>query len=341
VNYFQGYVDRFQLPVRTGVTVVSVERADDQQSFLVKTRTEDGQEESVASRSVVIAAGIQRIPRIPAMHAKLPAEIAQYHTADYRNPQGLPPGAVVVVGSGQSGCQIAEDLLAAGRKVYLCASKVGRVPRRYRGRDLIEWWVDMKMWDVTYSSLQDKSVSRAAQPLISGIGRYGHTVSLQHLASQGVVILGRLLNIESGTMILGDDAAAYVHFADEFSQRAKNDIDAYLARLNVTPPPLEEDPADIPDPEAECVSSLRQLSLKDSNISTVIWATGFAGDFSWIHLPILDNQNKPIHERGVSAERGLYFIGFPWLNSRKSGILYGVEEDANFIANAIRKQLNS
>lgn len=341
VNYFQGYVDRFQLPVRTGVTVVSVERADDQQSFLVKTRTEDGQEESVASRSVVIAAGIQRIPRIPAVHAELPAEIAQYHTADYRNPQGLPPGAVVVVGSGQSGCQIAEDLLAAGRKVYLCASKVGRVPRRYRGRDLIEWWVDMKMWDVTYSSLQDKSVSRAAQPLISGIGRYGHTVSLQHLASQGVVILGRLLNIESGTMILGDDAAAYVHFADEFSQRAKNDIDAYLARLNVTPPPLEEDPADIPDPEAECVSSLRQLSLKDSNVSTVIWATGFAGDFSWIHLPILDNQNKPIHERGVSAERGLYFIGFPWLNSRKSGILYGVEEDANFIANAIRKQLNS
>jgi len=140
---------------------------------------------------------------------------------------------------------------------------------------------------------------------------------------------------------LGDDAAAYVHFADEFSQHVKNDIDAYLARLNVTPPPLEDDPADIPDPEAECVSSLRQLSLKDSNVSTVIWATGFAGDFSWIHLPILDNENKLIHERGVSAERGLYFIGFPWLNSRKSGILYGVEEDANFIANAIRKQLNS
>jgi putative flavoprotein involved in K+ transport len=341
VNYFQGYVDRFQLPVRTGVTVISVERADDQESFIVRTRTEDGDEEPVASRSVVIASGIQRVPRIPALHTKLPGHITQYHTADYRDPQGLPPGAVLVVGSGQSGCQITEDLLAAGRTVYLCTSKVGRAPRRYRGRDLIEWWVDMKFWDVTYASLQDKSISRAAQPQISGIGRYGHTVSLQHLASRGVVILGRLLDIDSGTLILGDEAASHVHFADEFSGRVKNDIDAYLARLNITPPPLEDDPADVPDPEAQCVSALRQLSLQESNIGTVIWATGFTGDFSWIHLPVLDDQNRPIHERGVSPERGLYFIGFPWLNSRKSGIIYGIEEDAHFIAESIREQLAS
>src|SRR5262245_7400300 len=110
VDYFQHYVDHFQLPVRTGVTVVSVERADDRKSFIVKTKTEDGQEESVSSHSVVIASGIQRVPKIPALHAKLPAAITQLHTADYRNPQGLPPGAVVLVGSGQSGCQIAEDL---------------------------------------------------------------------------------------------------------------------------------------------------------------------------------------------------------------------------------------
>jgi len=223
----------------------------------------------------------------------------------------------------------------------LCTSKVGRAPRRYRGRDLIEWWVEMKFWDVTYASLQDKSISRAAQPQISGIGRYGHTVSLQHLASRGVVILGRLLEIDSGTLILGDEAAAHVHFADEFSGRVKNDIDAYLARLDITPPPLEDDPADIPDPEARCVSPLRQLSLQESNIGTVIWATGFTGDFSWIHLPVLDDQSKPIHERGISRERGLYFIGFPWLNSRKSGIIYGIEEDAHFIADAIREQLAS
>jgi putative flavoprotein involved in K+ transport len=341
VNYFHEYVDRFQLPVRTGVSVVSVERAQDQESFVIRTRTADGLEESVASRTVVVASGVQRVPRIPALHTKLPGDITQYHTANYRDPHGLPPGAVVVVGSGQSGCQITEDLLAAGRTVYLCTSKVGRVPRRYRGRDLIEWWVDTKFWDVTYDSLPDKSISRAAQPQISGIGRYGHTVSLQNLASQGVVILGRLLDIDSGTLLFGDEAASHVHFADEFSQRVSKDIDAYLDRQNITPPPLEEDPADVPDPDAQCISSLRKLRLKESNVSTVIWATGFTGDFSWIHLPILDDQNKPIHARGVSPERGLYFVGFPWLNSRKSGIIYGVAEDANFIAQAIRHQLAS
>ena len=339
VDYFRRYVDRFQLPVRTGVTVNSVERADDPHGFIVQTREANGQEQAIATRAVVVATGIQRVPKIPPVHAKLPPEIKQCHTAEYRNPDSLPPGAILLVGSGQSGCQITEDLLTDGRIVYLCTSKVGRVPRRYRGKDLVEWWVDMKFWDVTYASLEDKSISRAAQPLISGIGRYGHTVSLQNLASQGVVILGRLLDIDSGSLILGDDAAANIHFADQFSQRVKNDIDAYLGRMNVTPPPLEDDPADVPDPEAKSASPLRRLDLRETNISTVIWATGFSGDFRWIHLPVTDEHHLPVHERGISHERGLYFVGFPWLNSRKSGIIYGVQEDANFIANAIREQL--
>ncbi|HZM21498.1 MAG TPA: NAD(P)-binding domain-containing protein, partial [Anaerolineales bacterium] len=331
--------DRFQLPVRTGVTVTLVERAEDQETFIVKTRMEDQTEVSISSRSVVVASGIQRIPKFPAMRSKLPDNILQLHTADYRNPKSLPPGAVVVVGGGQSGCQITEDLLSAGRTVYLCTSKVGRVPRRYRGRDLVEWWVDTKFWDVTYDSLPDKSISRAAQPQISGLGRYGHTLSLQYLASQGTVILGHLLDVESGALILSDDAAAHVHFADEFSQRVKNDIDSYLTRMNITAPSLEDDTADIADLEAECVSPLRQLNLHDANVSTLIWATGFTGDFSWINMPVFDDQNKPIHKRGVSAERGLYFVGFPWLNSRKSGILYGIDEDAQYIANVIEEQL--
>jgi putative flavoprotein involved in K+ transport len=288
---------------------------------------------------VVIASGIQRVPKFPAIRSKLPDHIFQLHTADYRNPQRLPPGAVVVVGGGQSGCQITEDLLSAGRTVYLCTSKVGRVPRRYRGQDFIEWWVEMKFWDVTYDSLADKSISRASQPQISGLGRYGHSLSLQYLASQGAVILGRLLDIDSGRLVLGDEAAAHVHFADEFSSRAKNDIDAYLERMNIVPSPLEDDPADVPDIEARCVSPLRELDLRQANVSTVIWSTGFGGDFSWIQLPILDDQNKPIHTRGVSPERGLYFVGFPWLNSRKSGILYGIGEDAQYIAHAIQEQL--
>ena len=339
VDYFRQYVDRFQLPVRTGVTVLAVERGADREGFIVKTRTKDPVEESIASRSVVVACGIQRVPKFPQVRSRLPADIFQLHASDYRSAERLPPGAVVVVGGGQSGCQITEDLLSAGRMVYLCTSKVGRAPRRYRGRDFVEWWVDMKFWDVTYDSLADKSISRAAQPQISGLGRYGHTLSLQYLASQGAVILGRLLDIESGRLVLGDDAAAHVHCADQFSQRAKNDIDSYLEGMNLVVPPLENDPADAPDPDAHCVSPLRELDLKQANVSTVIWSTGFQGDFTWIHLPILDDQNHPIHRRGISPERGLYFVGFPWLNSRKSGIIYGVGEDAQFIAQAIQEQL--
>jgi len=339
VHYFQRYVEHFQLPVRTGVTVISVERTEDEERFIVNTRIDGQVEESVLSRSIVIASGIQQTPKSPSIRSRIPDNITQLHTANYRSATVLPPGAIVVVGSGQSGCQIAEDLLSAGRTVYLCTSKVGRAPRRYRGRELLEWWIDMKHLDVTFASSEDKSISRAAQPQISGLGRYGHTVSLQQLARQGVVILGRLLDVDAGTLVLSDEAAAHVRFADEFSQRLKDGIDAYLEKAGITPPPPEDDPADAPDPQAECVSPLRRLNLREEKVSTVIWATGFTADFSWIHLPVLDAEGKPIHQRGVSLVRGLYFIGFPWLNSRKSGIIYGIEEDAHYIAGAISEQL--
>jgi putative flavoprotein involved in K+ transport len=339
VHYFQRYVDRFQLPVRTGVTVISVERTEDEKHFIVKTKNNGQGEEAVTSRSVVVASGILHTPKFPAMHSRLPHDIAQMHTADYRSAAALPPGAVVIVGSGQSGCQIAEELLSAGRTVYLCTSKVGRAPRRYRGRDILEWWIDMKFYDVTYASLEDKALSRAPQPQISGLGRYGHTVSLQQLARQGAVILGRLLNVEGSHFLLSDEAATHVHFADNFSQRLKDNIDAYLAQGNIAPPPLEADPADLPDPQAECVSPLRRLNLREAKVSTVIWATGFTADFSWIHLPIVDAEGKPLHQQGISPVRGLYFIGFPWLNNRKSGIIYGIVEDAQYIAYAIKQQL--
>ena len=338
IDYFRRYVDRFQLPVRTGVTVVSIERDADADRFIVKTKTAGQAEESVASRSVVIASGIQQMSKFPPTRSRIPNHITQLHTADYRNATVLPPGAVVIVGSGQSGCQIAEDLLSAGRTVYLCTSKVGRAPRRYRGRDILEWWMDMKFLDVTLASLEDKSISRMAQPQVSGLGRYGHTVSLQQLASQGVVILGRLLDVEADTLVLSDEAAAHVRFADEFSQRLKDGVDAYLARTGIRPPPLEDDPADAPDPRAECVSALRRLNLRDAKVSTVIWATGFTADFNWIHLPVLDAVGKPIHQGGISPVPGLYFIGFPWLRSRKSGIIYGIEEDARYLAGKLKEQ---
>jgi putative flavoprotein involved in K+ transport len=339
VRYFQGYVEHFQLPVRTGVTVVSVRQGEDPKQFIVETAIDGRAEEPLLSRSVVIASGVLLVPKVPMLASRLPESITQLHTATYRSAAALPPGPVVIVGSGQSGVQIAEDLLSAGRTVYLCTSKAPRVPRRYRGREILDWWIDMGFLDVTYDSLEDKSISRLAQPQISGLGRHGHSLSLQHLARQGAVILGRLLEIEADTLVLGDEAATNVQFADEFSKRMKDRIDAYLEKAGIAPPPLEDDPADAPDPRAECVSPLRSLNLREAGVGTVIWATGFTGDFSWIHLPVIDAENRPIHQRGISPVRGLYFIGFPWLNSRKSGIIYGVEEDARYIAGAIAEQL--
>jgi putative flavoprotein involved in K+ transport len=339
VRYLRSYVDHWHLPVRTGITVVSVEQAKGGEGFIVRTRAGGQAEESVTSRSIVIASGMLQTPKVPAVGSRMPHGITQLHTAEYRNAAALLPGAVLVVGSGQSGTQIAEELLSAGRTVYLSTSRVGRVPRRYRGRDILEWWIDMKFLDVTYASLEDKSISRAPQPQASGIGRYGHTVSLQHLARQGAVILGRLLDVNAGTVVLGDDATANVRFADGFSLRQKDGIDAYLTQAGITRPPLEDDPADVPDPQAACVSPLRLLDLGEAKVSTIIWATGLGGDLGWIRLPVFDAEGKPLHQQGVAPVRGLYFAGFPWLRSRKSGIIYGIKEDAQYIAAAIGEQL--
>jgi len=339
VAYFRGYVDHFRLPVRTGVNVISLERAEDKSHFIVKTKVDGGTDETVLCRSVVVASGILLVPKIPVFQNKIPEHITQLHTSDYRNPGALPPGVVVVVGSAQSGCQIVENLLSAGREVYLCTGKAGRVPRRYRGRDILEWWIDMKFLDVTYASLEDKIISHVPQPQVSGIGRYGHTISLQGLARQGVIILGRLHDIEEETLILGDEAVANIQHADEASQRFKDNVDAYIQKTGIEPPPNEDDPADAPDPDAACASTIRRLNLKDANVSAIIWATGFTGDFRWIHLPVTDSDGMPIHERGVSPVDGLFFIGFPWLSKRKSGIVYGIEEDAKYIVGVLAKQM--
>jgi putative flavoprotein involved in K+ transport len=339
-GYLRRYATEFNLPVRTGIAVTSVERTEDGTNFTVRTRSGDGVEESLQARSVVVASGIQQKATYPAIRSRIPESFAQYHAGEYRNAHDLPPGAVIVVGSGQSGCQIAEDLVTAGRVVHLCTSKVGRAPRRHRGRDIVEWWIDMNFLDATYESLEDKAVSRAAQPQVSGVGRHGHTVSLQYLSRHGVSILGRLVDVESETLVFGDDAAEHVRHADEVSQRLKDAIDEYLESSGTALPALVPDPADEPDPLCECVSPVRRLDRKDAGIGAIIWATGFGGDFSWITLPIEGSDGKPVHTSGVSPVDGLYFVGFPWLSRRKSGIIYGIEDDARHVVSAIGARLD-
>lgn len=339
IQYFQKYVEHYNLPVRTGTTVLAVNRAEDNNHFIVKIKNGRQSEETVISRTIVVASGILQTPKLPAVHSKVPITINSLHSAEYRNSDSLPHGAVVIVGSGQTGCQIAEDLLSAGRTVYLCTSKVGRVPRRYRGKDILEWWINMKFWDVKYDQLEDKSIARTAQPQVSGVGRYGHTVSLQCLADKGAVIMGSLSSIEGDSIIVKDDAAAHIQFADGFSRRIKDDIDTYLERNGIKAPPPENDPADVPDPDSRSASKLQKINIRGKNISTIIWATGFKGNFNWLNLPVIDDEGNPIHQRGISPVEGLYFMGFPWLSSRKSGIIYGIEEDARFIADEISARL--
>lgn len=199
----------------------------------------------------------------------------------------------------------------------------------------MEWDVEMKLWDVTIASLRAKSIRLPTQAQISGVGRYGRTVSLQNLARNGVVILGRLLDVEGNSLVLSDEAAEHVRFADKVSQERKTAIDTYLASAGLPLPPLEDDPADEPDHGAECASPLTRLDLLESRVGAIIWATGLTADFSWIHVPVLDADGMPIHERGVSPVQGLCFVGFPWLNSRKSGFICGIQEDAKFIVDAI------
>ncbi len=332
VSSFERYRRRFDLPVRLGVEVVSVEKADRATEFSVQVRTANGDSQVLTTRSVVVASGIMEKPRTPELAAKLPDSVASLHAGSYRNALELPEGVVVVVGSAQSGCQIAADLVDAGRKVYLCTSRVGRIPRRYRGRDIGKWFWDSGVYDVARSELEDPAELVAAQPQVSGVGRYGHTVSLQQLAHKGVVLLGRVVGVEGPWLILDDKLCEHIRFADDKSADVKRNIDAYIEAQDIAAAPVENDPADQPWTDFEATDTPRRIDLSEARVGAVIWCTGFKGDFSWIRLPVLDEQGTPIHERGVSPVPGLYFVGFPWLHKRKSGLICGVEEDAAHIA---------
>lgn len=337
VSYFERYVARFDLPVRAGVAVTAVERAAMGEGFVV--RTDDPAAASLQARCVVVASGILQTPRIPALSADVPDSVAQLHTADYRSPDALPPGAVVVVGGGQSGCQIVEDLLRAGRTVYLCTSKVARLPRRYRGREILEWLVEAGFFDETVEELEDPAIQFATQPQISGVGRHGHTVSLQQLERDGARLLGRLVGVDGGTLVADDRLPEYIAFADERSAKFKQDIDSYIERTGLDAPTVEDDPADVPAAPDAGHGAPTRLDLVEANVGAIVWCTGFTGDFSWLHLPVLDDDGMPRHEGGISPEPGIYFIGFPWLRCRKSGLIYGVAEDAERIGSAIARHL--
>lgn len=338
---FEDYVERFGLPVRTGVTVTKVGRSEGEGRYLVVGETNDGESLSYETNSVVIASGILQSPRIPPVSSKIPDNIVQLHTGGYRSPDLLPDGAVVVVGGGQSGAQVVEDLRTAGRTVYFSISKAPRVPRGYRGRDFMDWFLEMGIWDVKTDEVDDPEVLAATNPLVSGVGPLGHTISYQQLAREGVRLMGRLEDVVEGELITDDRVVEYIRNADVTSQELKDKIDAFIEENGLTAPQAEPDPADMPLVEDEDVDFITSLSLEKAKVSSIIWSTGFTADFSWIDLPVTDDIGRPAHHRGVSDIPGVYFIGFPWLSKRKSGVVLGIDEDARHISEVIVGQGNT
>jgi len=340
VAHLEGYAAAAAYPVRTGVEVTRVESRPDG-TFRVHALVGASMPETLEARSVVIAAGSQRVPRIPRIAGALPLATPSIHTAHYVSPAGSPPGAVLVVGSGQSGVQIAEELVLAGRTVHLSTSRVARIRRRYRGRDTLEWLVPAGFWDQRVESLPDPSLRLAPQPLTSGVGRYGHTVSLQWLESLGVRLVGHLREVAGARLSFDDDLGANIRFADdraaEFDRALADGVAAQ--GIDGTLPPVEPDPANDPHPDPGSIHSPESLDLDDAGVGVVIWSTGFGGRFDWLPPEILDERGVPRHDGVSTPIPGLYVIGFPWLTKRKSGIILGIDEDAHTLAERLAGRL--
>lgn len=336
VASFERHAAAHELPVRLGVNVESVAPPKDSDGFVVVAVDRDGQTLSLRTSNVVVASGLMQAPKIPPIQGRFPDTVTQLHASDFRSADMLPEGAVVVIGSGQSGCQIAEDLILAGRTVYLCTSKVARALRRYRGRDLTEWMNDLGMFDHRIGDLEDPMMQFAAQPQVSGVGRLGRTVSLQDLQRRGVVLMGRLNSVFDGVLETDNALADHIAFADEFSAEIKRIIDAYVVEHGLDVAPPEIDPVDIPAGPEVARAGLTTLDIDASDIRTVIWCTGFTANLEWLRVPATDDTGQPLHVRGVSPVRGIYFLGFPWLHTRKSGLIFGIDEDSRHIVETIK-----
>lgn len=333
VDYFEDYAGRFELPVMEGVTVTGV--FVDGNVFRITHQDAAGTVDTVTAANVVVASGIMQTPKIPAIRQRFPEWLLQLHASDYRSPENLPLGAVVVIGGGQSGCQISMDLIHGDRDVYLCTSKVGRFRRRYRQRDVVEWAEDMGFWDVAVDDLPDPAIQFAAQPQVSGVGRFGSTLSLQSMSRDGVQLMGRLSDVEDGVLRTDDSLAQHVAFADERSAEFTTMIEDWITSNGIVAGPIEDDHNDVPAGPETAGSGITELDLTEAGVGSVIWCTGFTAEFDWIHVGVTDDNGRPIHKRGVSEVPGIYFLGFPWLHSRKSGIIHGIDEDARFIAESI------
>ncbi len=331
-DYFEEYVRQIKAPVRTGVEVRRVTRNQGRPGFTVQTS-----EGVIEARNVIAATGPFQVPVIPPIAPAAPAapadgSLLQIHSAHYHRPAQLPEGAVLVVGAGSSGVQIADELQRAGRKVFLSVGAHDRPPRAYRGRDFCWWLGVLGEWDAAIAKPGREHVTIA----VSG-ARGGHTVDFRALGHQGITLVGLTESFADGSVRFRDDLAENIANGDANYLAMLDAADDYIRRNGLDLPEEPEARRRLPDPE--CVTHpLRELDLAAAGITSIIWATGYRVDFSWLQVDSFEPGGKPRHHRGVGHEPGIYFLGLPWLSRRGSSFIWGVWHDAKFVADHIAKQ---
>lgn len=325
-DYFVAYAEMIAAPIRCGVEVQRVRRLAGRPGFCAQTS-----HGMIEARSVVVATGAFQKPVVPDLVPQ-EAGVLQIHSNAYRNPAQLPDGAVLVVGAGSSGGQIADELLRAGRRVYLSVGRHGRPPRAYRQRDYCWWLGVLGKWDIPAPTPGAQHVTIS----VSGANG-GHTVEFRRYAARGMILLGTTRSCKEGTVTFSPDLAENLKQGDANYLSALDDADAYVVRNGLDLP--EEPGARRIDPDPPCVTDpILALNLRDAGVASIVWATGYAFDYGWLDVDVLDEGGKPKHQRGVSAEPGLYFLGLPWQSRRGSSFIWGVWHDARYLADQISIQ---
>jgi len=324
-DYFVTYAQQIAAPIRCGVTVTKASRLAGQAGFAVETSAG-----AFEAEYVIAATGAFQRPIVPDTVPQN-SGMTQMHSSAYRNPAQLPQGAVLVVGAGSSGAQISAELLESGRKVYLSVGPHGRPPRSYRGRDFVWWLGVLNKWDTEYTP-------GSAHVTIAVSGAHGgQTVDFRKLAAKGMVLLGKTSGFDHGSMRFAPDLAANIAKGDADYLSVLGEADAFVARTGLNLPPEPE--AHIIGPDPECLTNpILSLDLKAAGITTIIWATGFERDYTWLNVNAFDGNGRPKHQRGVSTEPGIYFLGLPYQSRRGSSFIWGVWHDAKHVADHIAKQ---
>jgi putative flavoprotein involved in K+ transport len=322
-DYFVDYAKMIEAPVRCGVEVEKVQRLVGRPGFRIETS--DG---VIEATNVVAATGAFQIPVIPAFVPENP-RLTQIHSNAYRNPGQLPEGAMVVVGAGSSGVQIASELLSAGKRVYLSVGPHDRPPRAYRERDYCWWLGVLGKWDLEAPGPNTEHVTIA----VSGVDG-GQTIDFRRLAAAGMILVGRTEAHKDGALTFAGDLADNLARGDANYLSLLDEADDYVASNGLDLP--EEPEARKIGPDPACVTNpIRELNLTKAGVTSIIWATGYSVDYSWLALDIFDAGGKPKHKRGVSIEPGVYFLGLPWQTRRGSSFIWGVWHDAKFLADRI------